>query len=292
MGQHYWSIENLNLASKGWILKAKVISISPLNSFQNKITNANGQYLNATLMDENGSQITAVFWNSAAIHVSSVLKIGETYTFSKGLVKVPNRRYSNASLCPFELVFNSLEKCDITPCTGEESIGADVSYTFHSIRSVIKSNNEYPFITNIKGIIHEVGKIRSVTTKDNEAMQVFTVTLVDASKHGIRINFWKPQYYEDMHVGEILKIVSCQIKENRQAIEGTFLNNSLIMKNLNEDDYQLIEWYKEHSSNLTIVNMETNFQSDYSAELVVSLNELIFLGFERYLQDSNRRQRG
>jgi len=76
--------------------------------------------LNLELTDRRGSTIGATIFGDHGLKMSKILEVGETYIFSKGLVKVDN--YKKGSTSASEYVLSFTENSKIDPTTDDNSI--------------------------------------------------------------------------------------------------------------------------------------------------------------------------
>jgi hypothetical protein len=76
--------------------------------------------LNLELTDRRGSTISATLFGNYGEKMSKTLEVGETYIFSKGLVKVDNYKKGSTSASQYVLSFTDSSKID--PTTDDQSI--------------------------------------------------------------------------------------------------------------------------------------------------------------------------
>jgi hypothetical protein len=92
------------------------MNYSEFKSKQNKDV----KLLNLELTDRRGCTIGATIFGDYGEKMNKILEVGETYIFSKGLVKVDNYKKGSTSASEYVLSFTEVSKID--PTTDDQSI--------------------------------------------------------------------------------------------------------------------------------------------------------------------------
>lgn len=89
----YTPIKSLNSFLVDWKVKARVTKKFELKTWKN--AKSEGHVMNAELIDSQGTQILATFYNEAAIKNNEILEENKVFLFSNGSVKISNKKYTS-----------------------------------------------------------------------------------------------------------------------------------------------------------------------------------------------------
>ena len=101
--QKFTSIKDLNTFLFDWKIKARVTKKHPLKQWNNN--KGHGTLLNVELIDSDGSQIVATFFNDSADKYNDFLKQNKVYIFTNGSIKIANQKYTSIKN-QFSLLFD------------------------------------------------------------------------------------------------------------------------------------------------------------------------------------------
>lgn len=76
-----------------WKIKARVTKKFEIKPWKN--AKSEGHVMNVELIDSQGTQILATFYNDAAVKNNEVLQENKVYLFSNGSVKISNKKYTS-----------------------------------------------------------------------------------------------------------------------------------------------------------------------------------------------------
>ena len=103
-------LKALSTFTRDWTIQARVSSKSDKRS-----TLKGGSLLKICLVDIYGTQIEGTFFNDAADHFDKLIQVNKVYLFSKGVVKMANKKFTsiNNDFCiVFEQNSNIVEVID------------------------------------------------------------------------------------------------------------------------------------------------------------------------------------
>jgi hypothetical protein len=86
-------ISELSSSEPGWVIRARVISKSPVKQWNN--AKSKGCFFHVTLKDSSYTTIRATFFKKAVDQFHGILEVGNLYFFSKGLVKMANPKFNS-----------------------------------------------------------------------------------------------------------------------------------------------------------------------------------------------------
>jgi ssDNA-binding replication factor A large subunit len=108
-----------------WTIKARVTNKAPMRTFKKGA--GEGKVFSVDLLDADGGEIRASFFNDAAEKFEKVLAVKKCYTFGKGRAKVANSQYNNTNH-RYELIFEndaviaeSVDDVNIVHCRASSS---------------------------------------------------------------------------------------------------------------------------------------------------------------------------
>lgn len=172
---------------RNWTIRGRVTAKSSIRSFTND--RGAGKVFSVDLLDKDGGEIKASFFNASVDKFFDQIEAGKVYTLSKGSVKVANKRFST-SKHNYEISFDA----DAVIVESEDKDDADkidaVKYTFTKIREV--SSKSLPCTIDLVGVVRDVKPIGKITPKNSsEELVRRTVTVVDTSECSIDITLWQ-----------------------------------------------------------------------------------------------------
>lgn len=168
---------------KNWVIKARVSSRQTMRTFQKN--NGQGRVLNIELLDNEGTEIRATFWNEAAEKYDSVLKQGQVYTFSGGSAKVANKKYTTIKH-NYELNFDGL--ATVTAVEDDVEIKQAKFDNITPLRSL--AQKEPGAWVNILVAVKELSPPRQLTTKAGKNTTLRKLVVVDSSECSMELTLW------------------------------------------------------------------------------------------------------
>jgi replication factor A1 len=174
---------------KNWTIKARVTSKSQLRTFAND--RGQGKVFSVDLLDKDGGEIKASFFNSSCDKFFNEIDVGKIYTFSRGNVKVANKKYSS-SKHNYEINFDS--DAVILASNDDDASIENVRYNFCKIRDI--SGKALPCTVDLVGVVKDVkpiGKVQSknVSSGGGDELTRRTITVVDDTECAIDITLWQ-----------------------------------------------------------------------------------------------------
>ena len=173
---------------KNWTIKARVTSKSQLRTFAND--RGNGKVFSVDLLDKDGGEIKASFFNASCDKFFDQMEVGKIYTFSRGNVKIANKRYSS-SKHNYEINFDSDALIQASTDSADDSLIDSVKYSFTKIRDI--SSKPLPCTIDLVGIVKDFKPIGKVQAKNGggEELTRRTITVVDDTECAIDVTLWQ-----------------------------------------------------------------------------------------------------
>lgn len=170
---------------RNWTIKARVTSKSQMRSFSND--RGNGKVFSVDLLDKDGGEIKASFFNGAADKFFSDIEAGKIYTLSKGNVKIANKRFST-SKHNYEISFDA--DAAIVLCEDDDKTIDAVKYSFSKVRDI--GTKTVPCTIDLVGVVRDFKPIGKIQPKNGgEELTRRTITVVDSSECAIDVTLWQ-----------------------------------------------------------------------------------------------------
>jgi replication factor A1 len=211
---------------KNWTIKARVTSKSQIRTFAND--RGNGKVFSVDLLDKDGGEIKASFFNSSCDKFYPDLEVGNIYTMSRGNVKVANKRYSS-SKHNYEINFDA--DAVIALSVDDNTIDS-VKFSFVKIREV--TSKAVPCTIDLLGVVKEVKSIGKVQSKNGsgEELSKRTIVVVDDSECAMEITLWQDaalKYDETVLGGRpIVAIKGLSVREYNGARSASTTQQAVI----------------------------------------------------------------
>ena len=179
-------ISSLNPYQNRWTIKARVTAKSDVRTWHN--TRGEGKLFSVDLLDAQGGQIRATMFNDAVDKFAPLLNVDSVYTFSKGMLKPANKKFS---LLPndYELTLNS--DAEIHYVDDDATIEQQ-RFNFQSIEQIgHKQENEF---ADVIGIVQSVSPLSHITSKTTQKeLTKRAVMLCDDTQLSIELTLWGEQ---------------------------------------------------------------------------------------------------
>ncbi|CAE7196866.1 RPA1C, partial [Symbiodinium natans] len=239
-----WTINGLS-SYKGtnWRLLARVTKKTLKRKF--KKPEREGQLFNVDLMDKEGTETRATFFNQAADKFFDVLQDGQMFVFSGGRVKSGDKRFHSFDV---EITFD--EKAAIEP---EVDTGEVPKLAIEPLESLAcLESQEEKALVDLVAVIVEAPAPFEFTRKDSSQSRRQNLTLLDDSGVSCNLTLWEEFCSPDWQVGSVLLIKRAAVSN----FGGKSLNSKAASQFLQGDQAfgihqraeQLSRWYQEHGA--------------------------------------------
>ena len=179
----YTPIKNLNQYSGTfWTIKARVVKKSNKKKWKN--ARGEGSLITVDLMDKDGSDIQATFFNEVCDEYEDFLQENRVYTFSGGSVKKAQSKYANLKN-EWQITFDKKTVIEEVTDDGTIQINLGNFLTLNEVASLTSHE-----ICDVRAIVHVVGNPTSITLKNGEEKIRKNIMLVDDTGFSICIWFW------------------------------------------------------------------------------------------------------
>eukprot|EP00941_MAST-03F_sp_MAST-3F-sp1_P004723 g4723.t1 len=235
-------IKALNPYNGRWTIRARVTCKSDLKEWSN--SRGAGKLFSTNLLDHEGTEIRATFFNEGVDKYFDQLEEGGVYTFSKGRVKVANTSYT--SICnQYEINFD--ENAVICQCDDDSSIDA-IHFNFVTIDKLEETSPNSTI--DVVGIVHSHTAATSLTTRSGKELLKRDLVLVDSSSQSVRCTLWgnKASLPDENFQGyPVVALKGCKLSEYGGRTIGTYASTTLVFNPSIEKTKDLRAWYDENS---------------------------------------------
>ena len=234
--EYYTPIKWLTTFTYDWKIKARVLKKSEIKRWKNP--RSSGQLMNIELIDIDGTQILATFFNDAVDKFDHQIQENSVYIFTNGTVKIANKKFTSIKN-DFSLIFDRNALID----RAEDDINIETQgFHFFNIRQI----EELKEITTIDfiGIVHYVGPITMINLKNGKQKERRNIIMTDDSGLTVNLWFWGDQAaISDYTDHPVLALKSVRVSD----YSGRSLNSSedwTILLNPEIDRaHKLRQWY-------------------------------------------------
>ena len=182
--ESYTPIKVLNIYTYDWKIKWRVLK-KVKRSWQNM--RGSGLIMTVDLVDSEGTQIQATFFNEAVFKFDNVLEENHVYTFANGIVKPANKKFTSIAN-DYWISFEGSSK--IVEVEDQGEITSQV-FDFKTIKQILDlpENKTIDFI----GIVHSANDVATVNLKNGVKKEKRTVQLIDDTGMSISLSLWGDQ---------------------------------------------------------------------------------------------------
>jgi len=187
--------EMTTYSSRTWVIMARVTAKAPMKSYSTAARS--GSLFSIDLLDKDGGEIRASFFNKSAEKFFPLIEQGKVYKLSRGNVKVANRKYSTINHT-YELSFD--EDAIIELQDDESGIEA-IKFNFSRIRDI--QTKQPPCSVDLIGVVREIKKQSKVNSKQGAPLDLKVVVVVDSTDCAVEVNLWQDaaNKFEDAVLG-------------------------------------------------------------------------------------------
>eukprot|EP00933_Yihiella_yeosuensis_P015956 TRINITY_DN1377_c1_g1_i1.p1 TRINITY_DN1377_c1_g1~~TRINITY_DN1377_c1_g1_i1.p1 ORF type:complete len:467 (+),score=129.39 TRINITY_DN1377_c1_g1_i1:62-1462(+) len=182
--QGFLPISELSSYTKGWTICARVTAKGQLRTFKSRNGGADGKVFHVELLDNEGGEIRASFFNQAVDLHHDRLEKGKCFTFSRGTVKVANRQY-NTTNHRYELTFD--KEVIIEEVEDNASI-ENFKLNLSTLKAV--QGKALPATVDLCGVIVSFKEALAFTSKDGKDLVKREIVLADDTAHSMSVTLW------------------------------------------------------------------------------------------------------
>jgi len=228
--QPNFPINELSPYHRSWVIKARVTTKSPQRTFQRKggAGGAEGKLFSVELLDAEGGQIRATFFNEAVDTYQNMLVVGQIYFFSGGNLRIADKRYNTCSH-RYEISFD--RGCNIEKASGDDAGIGKMSFAFVDLRAL--QSREIPCIVDLCGVVTSVQDVAKIMSKAGNELIKRDLVIADDTGYTLNLTIWGEEAQRkdsDFQGNPVLAFKGIRINDFNER-SGSTLGGSVIQVN-------------------------------------------------------------
>jgi replication factor A1 len=249
--QTFLPIAELSAYQNKWTIKARVTNKSALRTFKKGANE--GKVMSVDLLDAEGGEIRASFFNQGVDKYGDMLEKGKCFTLSGGNVKVANRAYNNCNH-RYELVFD--KQALVEPAQDDASIEV-VKFNFVTMKAL--GQRSLPCTVDLCGVITSFLPTQTVRTKEGVELLKREITIADDTATSFSVTLWGDRAKTedrvfDGHPVVVIKLVS--VKEWKDSRSGSLVQGGdLLFNSKIPEALHLQQWWSNGGSSQALVTL-------------------------------------
>jgi len=227
--QPIFPINELSPYHRAWVIKARITSVSAPRTFQRKgAGGGEGKLFSLELLDAEGGQIRATFFNEAVDKYQKELETGKVFFFSGGNLRVADPRYKTCNH-RYEISFDN--RCNIEKASDDDVSIDKVRFEFVDLRTV--QSKPLPCIVDLCGVVQSVQDVAKITAKAGHELIKRDVVIADDTGYTLNVTLWGNEAQRkdsDFQGNPVLACKSIRINDFNER-SGSSISNSMIQIN-------------------------------------------------------------
>eukprot|EP00746_Dinoflagellata_sp_MGD_P146618 gnl/MRDRNA2_/MRDRNA2_79066_c0_seq1.p1 gnl/MRDRNA2_/MRDRNA2_79066_c0~~gnl/MRDRNA2_/MRDRNA2_79066_c0_seq1.p1 ORF type:complete len:489 (+),score=116.86 gnl/MRDRNA2_/MRDRNA2_79066_c0_seq1:88-1467(+) len=246
--QPVFPINELSPYHRSWVIKARVTTMGAPRTFQRKgASGGEGKLFSVELLDAEGGQIRATFFNEAVDMYQSVLKTGQVFFLSGGNLRVADARYKTCNH-RYEISFD--RGCNIEKASDDDKSIDLVRFEFVDLRTV--QSKPLPCIVDLCGVIQSFQDVAKITAKAGHELIKRDIVIADDTGYTLNVTLWGAEAQRkdsDFQGNPVLAAKAIRINDF-SGRSGSSISNSQIQVNPENvpEVKRLKEWWANGGS--------------------------------------------
>jgi len=178
-------ISELSPYHRSWVIKARVTTKALTRTFQRRGASNDGKLFSVELLDAEGGQIRATFFNEAVDTYENLVQQGQVYYFSGGNLRIADKRY-NSSNHRYEISFD--RNCNIEKASDDDAAIGNMRYEFVDLRAL--QSRDLPCNVDLCGVIQSVQEVAKITSKAGKELIKRDLVIADDTGYTLNISLW------------------------------------------------------------------------------------------------------
>jgi len=242
----FFPISELSTYNPKWTIRARVTSKSQTRTFRN----GEGKVFSVDLLDAEGGEIRASFFNDAVTKFNDKLQKGKCFTFSGGSVRVANRQYNQCNH-RYELSFD--KACQIEEVGEVAQIQTQI-FKVTGLREV--QSKTLPCTTDLCGVIVGFQPKFTFTSKAGQELVKREITLADDTATSMMVTLWgdRAKQEDSTFAGNpLVAIKGVLVKEWNGGRSGSLMESGDLIFDAQLPEMQRVrQWWSEGGSSSEI----------------------------------------
>jgi len=266
-------INDLSPYHRSWTIKARVTTKAATRTFTRKTGNGGeGKLFSVELLDAEGGQIRATFFNEGVDKYEKMLQQEKVYLFSGGSLKIANRQYTSLSH-RYEITFDSA--CHVEVASDDVAIGK-MRFEIVDLRAL--QSRQLPCNVDLCGVVQSFAEVAKITSKAGAELIKRDIVLADDTGFTMTVTFWgelAQRKDSDFEGSPVLALKGIKISDFGER-SGSSSSGSTI--SFNSEDLpevkRLQTWWREGGSTSQLLSLTQRGGGVRADTKLMSLNEV------------------
>ncbi|CAK1580169.1 unnamed protein product [Parnassius mnemosyne] len=243
-------IASLSPYQNKWVIKARVMSKSPIRTWSN--AKGEGKLFSMDLCDESG-EIRATAFKNECDKFYDIIQVDKVYYISRCQLKTANKQFTNLKN-DYEMSFTA--DTVVAECMDEASSVPSIKYEFVPINEI--ANKSPDTLLDIIGVCKSVADIQELTQRSTgRLLKKREITLVDSSGGAVVLTLWGSEAEKfDGSTNPVIAAKGARLTEFNGSKSLSCLASTMLRLNPDlPEAHKLRGWYDNGGANMDIVNI-------------------------------------
>ncbi|XP_063624011.1 replication protein A 70 kDa DNA-binding subunit [Cydia splendana] len=243
-------ISSLSPYQNKWVIKARVMSKSPIRTWSN--AKGEGKLFSMDLCDESG-EIRATAFRNEVDRFYDMLQVDKVYYISRCQLKTANKQFTSLKN-DYEMTFSP--DTVVSECMEDASSVPTIKYDFVPINEIGNKNTDS--LLDVIGVCRAASDVQELTARSTgKLLKKREVTLVDSTGGAVVLTLWGGEAESfDGSSNPVVSAKGARLAEFNGSKSLSCLASTMIRLNPDlPDAHKLRGWYDNGGANMDIVNI-------------------------------------
>ncbi|CAG4965100.1 unnamed protein product [Parnassius apollo] len=243
-------IASLSPYQNKWVIKARVMSKSPIRTWSN--ARGEGKLFSMDLCDESG-EIRATAFKNECDKFYDMIQVDKVYYISRCQLKTANKQFTNLKN-DYEMSFTP--DTVVAECMDEASSVPSIKYEFVPINEIANKNPDT--LLDVIGVCKTVADLQELTARSTgKLLKKREITLVDSSGGAVILTLWGSEAEKfDGSTNPVIAAKGARLTEFNGSKSLSCLASTMLRLNPDlPEAHKLRGWYDNGGANMDIVNI-------------------------------------
>ncbi|XP_063384031.1 replication protein A 70 kDa DNA-binding subunit [Cydia fagiglandana] len=243
-------ISSLSPYQNKWVIKARVMSKSPIRTWSN--AKGEGKLFSMDLCDESG-EIRATAFRNEVDRFYDMLQVDKVYYISRCQLKTANKQFTSLKN-DYEMTFSP--DTVVSECMEDASSVPTIKYDFVPINEIGNKNTDS--LLDVIGVCRAASDVQELTARSTgKLLKKREVTLVDSTGGAVVLTLWGGEAESfDGSSNPVVSAKGARLAEFNGSKSLSCLASTMIRLNPDlPEAHKLRGWYDNGGANMDIVNI-------------------------------------
>jgi replication factor A1 len=237
----FFPISELSTYQNKWTIRARVTSKGQVRTFRKG--SGEGQVFHVELLDAEGGEIRATFWNEAVALFQDKLQKGKCFTFSGGSIRIANRQFNQCNH-KYEINFDKAGKIEEV-----EDVAQIEKNVFKLVDLRTVQSRSPPFTSDLCGVVTGFQPVVAFTSRDGKELVKREITVADDTATSIVVTLWgeRAKREDSAFAGNpVVVMKGVTYKEWNGGLSGSLSEGGdLILESQLPDAQRVRQWWSQ-----------------------------------------------